>query len=354
MAWVIFIAGLVIAFCIYFLPSAIARKKPQAVQLFLINLLLGWTVVAWFITLIWAFKKAGNVNSVEANINAHTQAQLKKLSELTMHGALSDEEFEQQKARLLGNQHTENIIAMQKKLQLASAAIMVFVMLVSCVCYFYVVPKYIYGEEATARRFLNSLQANFVNNRLMQTNYLNKTGQNEFKKITSFNIKQVQATDDDQFIVFANVTSSDNTSQLSEEVGIIIQKNYDEYKITDTYNLLNINSINIVFPDDVTDLQKTEAIKTLYSSLQVVNWQFKIKNNSVHGTGIIKNNLKYPVKHINVDIKYANLQQKIINADTASAIGSDELSSGESRTFTWYTSNCNECNSASIYIRNSN
>ena len=45
-----------IALLFYFLPSFIGftRKTPNAVPLFLVNLLLGWSGVGWFACLLWA------------------------------------------------------------------------------------------------------------------------------------------------------------------------------------------------------------------------------------------------------------------------------------------------------------
>ena len=39
---------------IYFLPAIIARDKSDAGLIFLVNLFLGWTVIGWIVTFIWA------------------------------------------------------------------------------------------------------------------------------------------------------------------------------------------------------------------------------------------------------------------------------------------------------------
>jgi Superinfection immunity protein len=39
---------------LYFLPSIIGRKKPNKVAIFVLNFLLGWTIIGWFALLIWA------------------------------------------------------------------------------------------------------------------------------------------------------------------------------------------------------------------------------------------------------------------------------------------------------------
>jgi len=39
---------------LYFLPAIIGRDKRDASGIFLLNLFLGWTLIGWFIALIWA------------------------------------------------------------------------------------------------------------------------------------------------------------------------------------------------------------------------------------------------------------------------------------------------------------
>jgi Superinfection immunity protein len=39
---------------LYFLPTILARHKEDFLGIFLVNLLAGWTVIGWFIALIWA------------------------------------------------------------------------------------------------------------------------------------------------------------------------------------------------------------------------------------------------------------------------------------------------------------
>jgi len=43
----------------YFLPSivAIARKKKNAVAIFMLNLFLGWSFVGWVVALVWALMR---------------------------------------------------------------------------------------------------------------------------------------------------------------------------------------------------------------------------------------------------------------------------------------------------------
>lgn len=44
---------------IYFLPTiiAVAGKRRNALSIFLLNLLLGWTFIGWVVALVWSVKK---------------------------------------------------------------------------------------------------------------------------------------------------------------------------------------------------------------------------------------------------------------------------------------------------------
>ena len=39
---------------LYFLPSIIGRDKRDAMGIFLVNLLLGWTLIGWVVAFLWA------------------------------------------------------------------------------------------------------------------------------------------------------------------------------------------------------------------------------------------------------------------------------------------------------------
>lgn len=50
---------LVLIFAFYFLPSLIAflRNHKNKLAIFLLNLLLGWTVLGWVVSLVWSVMK---------------------------------------------------------------------------------------------------------------------------------------------------------------------------------------------------------------------------------------------------------------------------------------------------------
>jgi len=45
-------------FLFYFLPTiiAMARSKRDSFSIFLLNLLLGWSVIGWIVALVWSVK----------------------------------------------------------------------------------------------------------------------------------------------------------------------------------------------------------------------------------------------------------------------------------------------------------
>jgi len=49
----------VLIFTVYFLPTLIAflRQHKNKLAIFLLNLLLGWTVLGWVISLVWSVVK---------------------------------------------------------------------------------------------------------------------------------------------------------------------------------------------------------------------------------------------------------------------------------------------------------
>lgn len=49
----------VLIFVIYFLPTLIVflRQHKNSLAIFLLNLLLGWTVLGWVVSLVWSVMK---------------------------------------------------------------------------------------------------------------------------------------------------------------------------------------------------------------------------------------------------------------------------------------------------------
>ena len=45
---------LILSALLYFVPTILGRHKADVMGIFLVNLLLGWTVIGWVVALVWA------------------------------------------------------------------------------------------------------------------------------------------------------------------------------------------------------------------------------------------------------------------------------------------------------------
>ena len=94
---------------LYFLPSILGNYKHNFWSIFALNLLLGWSLIGWVIALVWALKKDEQIVRLEQNeadtfdpkINISISDELIKLNELKEKGILTNEEFNEQKKKLL-------------------------------------------------------------------------------------------------------------------------------------------------------------------------------------------------------------------------------------------------------------
>ncbi len=65
------IALILLGLCLYFLPTVVASGKRNVGAIFILNLLLGWTLIGWVAALVWAF-----TNDARAQIIVQAQPQL--------------------------------------------------------------------------------------------------------------------------------------------------------------------------------------------------------------------------------------------------------------------------------------
>lgn len=127
---------IIIALSLYFLPSIIAnsRKNSNTTAITLLNLFLGWTIIGWIAALIWAFSSGSKqaptviVHNTSQSYSQEYKAEtpqskqpmqpevsstklltqqdkvdhLRQLKQLLDEGVLTNEEFNSQKAAVLG------------------------------------------------------------------------------------------------------------------------------------------------------------------------------------------------------------------------------------------------------------
>jgi hypothetical protein len=55
---------LFVAALLYFLPAIIGHNKRDSTGIFVLNLLVGWTVIGWFVALLWACASDSRVHTV--------------------------------------------------------------------------------------------------------------------------------------------------------------------------------------------------------------------------------------------------------------------------------------------------
>lgn len=104
-----FLAGAAVGLSrLYFIPYWIAAKKNhrQASAILILNVLAGWTIIAWIIALIWANTEPRPEQVViaqPATTQSSTADELMKFKSLLDSGAITQEEFEAKKKELLSN-----------------------------------------------------------------------------------------------------------------------------------------------------------------------------------------------------------------------------------------------------------
>lgn len=101
--WYFILILAVLAIIVYFIPSIIGlkRKIRNKEILVIVNLLCGWTCAGWILCLIWSITEQTNtVKRIEED--KYTEIiKLQELKELKERGALTEEEFANEKAKLL-------------------------------------------------------------------------------------------------------------------------------------------------------------------------------------------------------------------------------------------------------------
>jgi hypothetical protein len=86
---------------LYFLPMLIANSKSHdaILGISLVNILFGWTLLGWIASLIWSFSEK---KPIIINTNSTSSAdEIIKLSNLKEKGIISENEFEQQKRKII-------------------------------------------------------------------------------------------------------------------------------------------------------------------------------------------------------------------------------------------------------------
>lgn len=97
---------ILILLVIYFLPAIVAgvRSHQSGSAIFVLNLLLGWTILGWAVALIWGFTSTKDNRiyvSQQDKIELNVADEIRKLADLKNEGHLTDEEFKARKSEVL-------------------------------------------------------------------------------------------------------------------------------------------------------------------------------------------------------------------------------------------------------------
>jgi len=90
---------------VYFLPAIVAgmRSHHSAGAIFVLNLLLGWTLLGWVVALVWAFTRPTPSHTVllqSRDIEPSVADEIRKLADLKSEGYITDDDFNKRKAEL--------------------------------------------------------------------------------------------------------------------------------------------------------------------------------------------------------------------------------------------------------------
>ncbi len=102
-----FMALFIVSGLLYFIPSVIGilRKHHNLVGLIALNVFLGWTILGWVGALIWSLLRSTKSQTI---IHHHSESQspdrysqLEILNQLKASGGITEEEYSQEKSKLL-------------------------------------------------------------------------------------------------------------------------------------------------------------------------------------------------------------------------------------------------------------
>lgn len=92
---------------IYFIPTftAMSNHHRNTSGIFVLNIFLGWSLIGWVAALVWAISKSepATVDSLESSDknDGDNYSKLERISALKEKGAITQQEFDKEKAKLL-------------------------------------------------------------------------------------------------------------------------------------------------------------------------------------------------------------------------------------------------------------
>lgn len=98
---VIIIIAITLGTILYFLPTIISRTRnhKHMWEIFILNFLLGWTILGWIGCLVWTF--VDDDKNKESKENKYED--LERIQKLKEEGVLTEKEFKEEKEKILNN-----------------------------------------------------------------------------------------------------------------------------------------------------------------------------------------------------------------------------------------------------------
>ncbi len=93
---------LYIGIFLYIVPAIIAiiRRHPQTGAIIILNVFLGWSIIGWVVSLVWAVTNNDTKKEIVIE-NKSVADEIQKLANLKENGVLTEEEFNKKKIQIL-------------------------------------------------------------------------------------------------------------------------------------------------------------------------------------------------------------------------------------------------------------
>lgn len=229
----------------------------------------------------------------------------------------------------------------------------------------------------TTKSFFNAIRNDKSD--LIISLYPNFKDIGEYYKSDSIIIKEAKALNDDKYeVIIENHFTNGFGKKFNQEISIYLNKDIDskevKYSIYDSKGMRDFeDDDNYLFAvktgcinsEDITDLQIAKKLNVaskmmtkyaidlyvkLKSEVEITDWEWESGyGGSASGKAIVKNNSEYDIPKLKYQITYKDRNLNEITSDDG-YVSYDDILSGSSKAFTFYTSYVGNAQKASISL----
>jgi len=140
-------------------------------------------------------------------------------------------------------------------------------------------------------------------------------------------------------------------AKLERTPTFIVEKQNGKWVIIDSYDFCVIDKMKDVF--EKSDMEKHKMMEDMKNKVKIENWSYSSSGygGSIEGHATIVNSSDVSVSFVKLVVEYYDKSGNIVNTDETYAVGGDDLQPGQKRKFDWYTSNCYDCNTATVHLK---